>query len=198
MNKEHESKKATEVLGHLLGGNLVENLEKLAKLADNLQGLSPENETEKKDKKVVEGELDLKKIKEGLKANYHFSLGKASSNQRTGSIPRNQNQKQTPFKSGYKKEAKTRDEPKATFKTIEPEYDLFCDKSKVLLVIQLPGVKPESISAKLIRLNQALELIAESKEFRFNKVIDFDSPVSELFEQTFKNGVLSISFDSLS
>jgi HSP20 family molecular chaperone IbpA len=159
-------------------GNILEGLERLAKLAENLQQ-SAENFSK-------EGEIDLSRIKEGMKASYSISFKTAA-----GSRART---------SAFSKEfgRKSAQQNSATSEVVvpaqvEPETDVFLEAAAIKIYAQLPGVEEKDIK---ITLNKdILELEAQSSKQRFYKELLLPKSVQpESMEKRFHNGVLEITF----
>jgi HSP20 family protein len=172
MNNEKSSEQGGELFGGLLGG-----IEKLAKLAEELQS-SAENISK-------EGEIDLGKIKEGLKANYSFTVktatGGASSAGNTNTFrPKTRAAKATTEKPTV-----------AVPREVEPDIDVFEEADAIKIFAQLSGASAQSVS--IVLNGDILEITAESAQQRYRKEILLPKKVSGYIQRTFKNGVLEIT-----
>ncbi len=170
MNKENTSGQSADLFSNLLGG-----IEKLVKLAEDLQK-NGENISK-------EGEVDLGSIKEGLKANYSFTVktaGGASSGNATSARP-----KTRPAK---KDEAK----PDVVVpREIELDVDVFEEADAIKIFAQFSGVTDQDI---VVALNgDILEIDAKSAQQHFRKEILLSTTVTGEIHRTFKNGVLELT-----
>jgi len=170
MNKENTSGQSGDLFSHLLGG-----IEKLAKLAEDLQKNS-ENISK-------EGEVDLSSIKDGLKANYSFTVktaaGSASSNAASA-------------------RPKTRPANKSTAKSdivvpreIELDIDVFEEADAIKIFAQFSGVADQDIAVALN--GDILEIDANSAQQHFRKEILLSKKVTGKIDRAFKNGVLELT-----
>ncbi len=159
-------------------GNILEGIERLAKLAENLQQ-SAENFSK-------EGEIDLSRIKEGMKASYSISFKTAAgSRARTSTFS-----KEFARKAAQQRSATS--EVVAPLQ-VEPETDLFLEAAVIKIYAQLPGVEEKEITLTLNK--DILELEAKSLKQRFYKEILLPKPVQpESMEKRFHNGILEITF----
>ncbi len=159
-------------------GNILEGIERLAKLAENLQ--------QSAEKFSKEGEIDLSRIKEGMKASYSISFKTAAeSRARTSTFS----------KEFAKKAAQQRSAASEVVvpAQVEPETDVFLEAAAIKIYAQLPGVEEKDITLTLNK--DMLELEAKNAKQRFYKEILLPKPVqSESMEKRFHNGILEITF----
>jgi HSP20 family molecular chaperone IbpA len=159
-------------------GSILEGIERLAKLAENLQR-SAENFSK-------EGEIDLSRIKEGMKASYSISFKTAvGSRAHTSTFSR----------EFARKAAQQRNAASEVVVPVqaEPETDVFIEAASIKIYAQLPGVEEKDITLTLNK--DILELEAKNAKQRFYKEILLPKPVQpESMEKRFHNGILEIAF----
>ncbi len=156
-------------------GSILESIERLAKLAENLQ--------QKAETFSKEGEIDLSRIKEGLKASYNISFKTAR-----GSVQRTASSAFAKTASQKKSDANPMPMPAR----LEPEVDLFVEDTTIKIYAQLPGVCEKDIHLAL--RDDMLELEAKGIGRVFYKELLLPKPVQPDSLQTrFHNGILEIT-----
>lgn len=157
-------------------GGILNALEKLAKLADDLQNAQGELNRE--------GEIDLGK---NAKASYRFRLRTLADLKRASPKPDFK-----PFeKLATSKTTKTAptDVPKRII--AEPDIDLFIEGDSVAIYAQLPGVSDSSIS--IDARPDRLMLHAESASFLYEKDLSLPALVQpESLIKSYNNGILEV------
>lgn len=156
-------------------GSILEGIERLAKLAENLQQ-NAENFSK-------EGEIDLSRIKEGMKASYNISFKTAQGNARRA----------TSSAFARKSAQKNSDAGSMPMPArLEPETDLFVEDATIKIYAQLPGVAEKDIQLALH--DDMLELEAKSAGRSFYKEIMLPKPVQpNSLETRFRNSILEIT-----
>lgn len=170
MNKQSKDD-STAGLGGVLGA-----IEKLAKLAEDLQNATDELNRE--------GEIDLGK---NAKASYHFRV------RTLGDVKRESS------KSDFKPFAKSAS-PKTTKHTspnapkpiaTEPQTDVFIEDNVVIVYAQLSGVSESDIS--IHAHPDRLMLRAESLSFLYQKDLPLPAHIQpESLVKSYKNGILEV------
>ncbi len=159
-------------LGGILGA-----IEKLAKLADNLQQAQGELHRE--------GEVNLGK---NAKASYHFRVRTLGDLKRHSST--------SDFKPFEKPASpKTKHTDFSAIKPVEPETDVFIENDVVVIYAQLPGVSESDIS--IDAHTDRLTLRAKNASFLYQK--DFMLPATvrpESMVKSYKNGILELRFST--
>jgi HSP20 family protein len=167
MNKPHRDDSEAGLSG-VLGV-----IEKLAKLADDLQNATGEISRK--------GEVDLGK---NTKASYHFRV------RTLGDLKRNaQHSDFKPFSKSASPKPKLTDAPRITL--AEPETDVFIEGNVVVIYAQLPGVSESDV---LIDLHvDCLTFRAKSATMRYEKTITLPASVQpETLVKSYKNGILEV------
>ncbi|PIO48017.1 MAG: hypothetical protein CMR00_07325 [[Chlorobium] sp. 445] len=154
-------------------GSILESIERLAKLAENLQ--------QKAETFSKAGEIDLSRIKEGLKASYNISFKTAR-----GSVQR------TASSAFAKTASQKKSDANPMPARLEPEVDLFVEDTTIKIYAQLPGVSEKDIHLAL--RDDMLELEAKGIDRIFYKELLLPKPVQPDSLQTrFHNGILEIT-----
>jgi len=151
-------------------GGLFNGIEKLVDLAGKLQESGGEIKKE--------GNIDLSSMKKGMKGVYGFSV-KSATDGKTVVEPFG-NIKKTP--KGPKVE-----------EVREPMTDIFDEKTKIMVVVEMPGVKKEDIKIELEK--DILEITAECgiKKYHKEVLLEAESLKPENMNYTYKNGILEIN-----
>ncbi len=151
-------------------GGLFNGIEKLVDLAGKLQDASGEINKE--------GKIDLDGLKKGMKGVYGFSV-KNSAGGKTVVEPFG-NIKKTP--KGPKVE-----------EVREPITDVFDEKDKIMIIVEMPGVSKKDIKLEL--KDDILELTAESGHKKYAKevLLVTKSLKAENMTSIYKNGILEIN-----
>ncbi len=155
-------------IGKLSIGGLFKSIERLADLAAELK------ETGGEIKKEVD--IDLSRLKEGMKGVYGFSIKTA-----VGGKPIFEtfgNIKKTPEGPIVEEER-------------EPLTDVFDEEDKILVIAEIPGVEAEGITLDL--KGDILEISAAGKNRKYRKEVLLPLLVEkENLSHTYKNGILEI------
>lgn len=155
-------------IGRLSLRGLFEGIEKLAELAEELK--------EKGGEIKKEGEIDLGKIKEGLKGVYGFSIRTA-----VGGKPL------------FETFGNIRKTPEGTIlvEEREPLTDVFDEKDEVIVISEIPGVNGEGIALNL--RDDILEITAAGKNKKYHKEVLLPIKVKkETLTYTYTNGILEV------
>ncbi|MFH1798260.1 MAG: Hsp20/alpha crystallin family protein [Candidatus Omnitrophota bacterium] len=155
-------------IGKLSLGGLFRGIEKLVDLAGDLKEAGGEVKKE--------GEIDLGRLKEGMKGVFGFSV-KTAMGGKTVVEPFG-NVKKTP--KGPKVEEER-----------EPIVDIFNEKDEVVVMAEMPGVKQEAISLDL--KEDILEIKAVSKDRKYRKEVLLPAKVqAKTLTSNYRNGILEI------
>ncbi|MFQ3597082.1 MAG: gas vesicle protein GvpH [Chloroherpetonaceae bacterium] len=157
-------------------GGVLSAIEKLAKLADDLQNAQGELNRE--------GEVDLGK---NAKASYHFRV------RTLGDVKRESSKSDfKPFeKSATSKSAKATPSNVPKPAAVEPETDVFIEGDVVVVYAQLSGVSESDISIDAHA--DRLVLRAESKSFLYQKDLPLPARVQpESLVKSYHNGILEV------
>lgn len=165
--KEEEGLDIDFGIGKLSLGGLFKGIEKLIDLAAELK----EVEEIKK-----EGEIDLSRLKEGVKGVYGFSIKTAAGGKPV--VETFGNIKKTPEGPIVKEER-------------EPLTDVFDEKNELVIIAEIPGVGEDGITVNL--KGDILEISAAGKNRTYYKEILLPAKVkSETLSHSYKNGVLEV------
>jgi HSP20 family protein len=165
--KEEEGLDIDFGIGKLSLGGLFKGIEKLIDLAAELK------ETEKIKK---EGEIDLSRLKEGMKGVYGISIRSAVGGKPV--VETFGNIKKTPEGPVVKEER-------------EPLTDVFDEKNDVVIIAEIPGVQEEGITLDL--RGDILEISAAGKNRSYRKEVLLPVQVKkETLSYTYKNGILEV------
>ena len=172
--KEKDKKKEEEGLdidfeiGKLSFGGLFKGIEKLIGLAAELKEAGGEIKKE--------GEIDLGRLKEGMKGVYGFSIKTAVGGKPV--VETFGNIKKTPEGPVVEEER-------------EPLTDVFDEKDEVVVIAEIPGVSEDGISVDL--KGDILEISAAGKNRKYRKEVLLPVQVKkEALSYTFKNGILEV------
>ncbi len=166
--KKDEEKEIDFGLGKIGFGGIFKGVGNLIDLASKL------SEEAKEIKK--EGEIDLSKIKKGMKGIYGFSLKTLVGGKPV--VETFGNVKESP-------KGPTVEEVR------EPIVDTFDEKDHILIIAEIPGVTEEKIKTEIS--GDILKLSAEDTDRKYAKEVLLPSKVKpETLEKTYKNGVLEI------
>jgi len=172
--KEKDKKKEEEGLdidfeiGKLSFGGLFKGIEKLIGLAAELKEAGGEIKKE--------GEIDLSRLKEGMKGVYGFSIKTAVGGKPV--VETFGNIKKTPEGPVVEEER-------------EPLTDVFDEKDEVVVIAEIPGVQEEGITLDL--KGDILEILAAGKNRKYRKEVLLPVQVmKETLSYTFKNGILEV------
>lgn len=151
-------------------GGIFEGIGKLVDLAEKLQEAGGEIKKE--------GNIDLSSLKKGMKGVYGFSVKNATGGKTV--VEPFGNIKKTP--KGPKVE-----------EVREPISDVFDEKDKVMIIVEMPGVSKKDIKLEL--KSDILEISAVSGEKKYSKEIflEVKSLKAENMTSTYKNGILEIN-----
>ncbi|MBI5188253.1 MAG: Hsp20/alpha crystallin family protein [Nitrospirae bacterium] len=154
-------------IGKISLGGLFKGIEKLIDLAAELK----EAEEIKK-----EGEIDLSRLKEGMKGVYGFSIKTAVGGK--------------PVVETFGNIRKTPEGP-VVEEEREPLIDVFDERDEVVVIAEIPGVHEEGITIDL--KGDILEIKAVGKNRKYYKEILLTTKVRpETMSSSYKNGVLEI------
>ncbi|MFN3562369.1 MAG: gas vesicle protein GvpH [Chloroherpetonaceae bacterium] len=161
-------------------GGVLSAIEKLVKLADDLQQAQGELNRE--------GEVDLGK---NAKASYRFRV------RTLGDLKRDSSKSDfKPFeKSASPKSPKSKQADFSASKPVEPETDVFIEGDAVVIYAQLPGVSESDISidAQVDRLT----LRAKNASLLYQKEIVLPATIrTESIIKSYKNGILELRFST--
>ncbi len=166
--KEEEGLDIDFGIGKLSLGGLFKGIEKLVDLAADLKEAGGEIKKE--------GEIDLTRLKEGMKGVYGFSIKTAVGGK--------------PIIETFGNIKKTPEGPTVTEER-EPLIDVFDEKSEILIIAEIPGVSEDGVSVDL--KGDILEISAAGKNRRYRKEILLPVQVKkEALSYTYKNGVLEV------
>ncbi len=171
-----EEKKKTEEegldidfgIGKLSLGGLFKGIEKLIDLAAELKESGGEIKKE--------GEIDLSRLKEGMKGVYGVSIRTAVGGKPV--VETFGNIKKTPEGPVVKEER-------------EPLTDVFDEKNEIMIIAEIPGVGEDGITVGL--KGDILEISAAGKNRTYYKEILLPAKVKpETLSHSYKNGVLEV------
>ncbi len=166
--KEEEGLDIDFGIGKLSLGGLFKGIEKLVDLAADLKEAGGEIKKE--------GEIDLTRLKEGMKGVYGFSIKTAVGGK--------------PIIETFGNIKKTPEGPTVTEER-EPLIDVFDEKSEILIIAEIPGVSEDGVLVDL--KGDILEISAAGKNRRYRKEILLPVQVKkEALSYTYKNGVLEV------
>ncbi|MBI4823593.1 MAG: Hsp20/alpha crystallin family protein [Nitrospirae bacterium] len=149
-------------------GGLLKGIEKLVDLASRLEEAGGEIKKE--------GEIDLSRLKEGMKGVYGFSIKTAVGGKPV--VETFGNIRETPEGTVFGEER-------------EPLTDVFDEKDEVIIIVEVPGIKTEGISVDL--KGDILEIQAVNKSRKYRKELLLPSKVKkETLSYTYNNGILDI------
>jgi HSP20 family protein len=155
-------------IGKLSFGGLFKGIEKLIGLAAELKEAGGEIKKE--------GEIDLGRLKEGMKGVYGFSIKTAVGGKPV--VETFGNIKKTPEGPVVEEER-------------EPLTDVFDEKDEVVVIAEIPGVSEDGISVDL--KGDILEISAAGKNRKYHKEVLLPVQVmKETLSYTFKNGILEV------
>jgi HSP20 family protein len=155
-------------IGKLSLGGLFKGIEKLIDLAAELKEAGGEIRKE--------GEIDLTRLKEGMKGVYGFSIKTAVGGKPV--VETFGNIKKTPEGPVVEEER-------------EPLTDVFDEKDEVVVIAEIPGVSEDGISVDL--KGDILEISAAGKNRKYRKEVLLPVQVKkEALSYTFKNGILEV------
>jgi HSP20 family protein len=154
-------------IGKLSLGGLFKGIEKLIDLAAELK------ETEEIKK---EGEIDLSRLKEGMKGVYGFSIKTVVGGKPV--VETFGNIKKTPEGPVVEEER-------------EPLTDVFDEKDEVVIIAEIPGVSEDGISLDL--KGDILGISAVGKNRKYHKEVLLPVQVKkETLSYSYKNGILEV------
>jgi HSP20 family protein len=166
--KEEEGLDIDFGIGKLGLGGLFKGIEKLIDLAAELKEAGGEIRKE--------GEIDLTRLKEGMKGVYGFSIKTAVGGKPV--VETFGNIKKTPEGPVVEEER-------------EPLTDVFDEKDEVVVIAEIPGVSEDGISVDL--KGDILEISAVGKNRKYRKEVLLPVQVKkETLSYTFKNGILEV------
>ena len=166
--KEEEGLDIDFEIGKLSFGGLFKGIEKLIGLAAELKEAGGEIKKE--------GEIDLSRLKEGMKGVYGFSIKTAVGGKPV--VETFGNIKKTPEGPVVEEER-------------EPLTDVFDEKDEVVVIAEIPGVQEEGITLDL--KGDILEILAAGKNRKYRKEVLLPVQVmKETLSYTFKNGILEV------
>jgi HSP20 family protein len=155
-------------IGGLRTGGLFNGLERLIELAEQVKEAGGEIKKE--------GEIDLGRLKEGLRGVYGFSVKTAVGGKPV--VATFGNIKKTPNGPVVEEER-------------EPLTDIFDEKDEVLVIAEIPGVQEESITLSLT--GDILEVSAKGKTRGYRKEMLLPVKVRpESLSSTYTNGILEV------
>lgn len=149
-------------------GGLFKNIENLVDLAAKLKEAGGEIKKE--------GEIDLSRLKEGMKGVYGFSIKTAVGGKPV--VETFGNIKKTPEGPVVEEER-------------EPLTDVFDEKDEVVVISEIPGVSEDGISVDL--KGDILEISAAGKNRKYRKEVLLPVQVrKETLSYAYKNGILEV------
>jgi len=155
-------------IGRLSLGGLVKGIEKLIDLAAELKEAGGEVKKE--------GEIDLSRLKQGMRGVYGFSVRSVVGGK--------------PVVETFGNIKKTAEGP-VVEEEREPLTDVFDEKNEVLIIAEIPGVHEEGITLDL--KGDILEISAVGKNRNYRKEVLLPMEVKkETLSYTYKNGILEI------
>lgn len=173
MPKTKKKEEGTEIdLGvvKLNFGGLLNGMEKLVDLAERLQKTGGEIRRE--------GEIDLSKLKEGMKGMYGLSIKSAVGGEPV--VETFGNIKKTPEGPVVEEES-------------EPVTDVFDEEKEIVVIAEVPGVEKEGIDLNL--KGDILEIKAAGKNRKYQKDVLLPSKVKKkAMSYDCNNGILEVNF----
>ena len=155
-------------IGKLSLGGLLKGIENLVDLAAKLKEAGGEIKKE--------GEIDLSRLKEGMKGVYGFSIKTAVGGKPV--VETFGNIKKTPEGPVVEEER-------------EPLIDVFDEGDEILIISEVPGINGEGITLDL--KGDILEIVAVGKNRKYRKEVLLPVQVKkETLSYTYKNGILEI------
>lgn len=155
-------------IGKLSLGGLFKGIENLVDLAAKLKEAGGEIKKE--------GEIDLSRLKEGMKGVYGFSIKTAVGGKPV--VETFGNIKKTPEGPVVEEER-------------EPLIDVFDEGDEILIISEVPGINGEGITLDL--KGDILEIVAVGKNRKYRKEVLLPVQVrKETLSYTYKNGILEI------
>ena len=166
--KEDEGLDIDFGIGRLSLGGLFKGIEKLVDLAADLKEAGGEIRKE--------GEINLGRLREGMKGVYGFSIKTAVGGE--------------PVVETFSNIKKTPEGPTVTEER-EPLTDVFDEKDEVVVIAEIPGVSEEGITLNLE--GDILEISAVGKNKKYRKEVLLPVQVKrETPSYTYKNGILEV------
>jgi len=166
--KEDEGLDIDFGIGRLSLGGLFKGIEKLVDLAADLKEAGGEIRKE--------GEINLGRLREGMKGVYGFSIKTAVGGE--------------PVVETFGNIKKTPEGPTVTEER-EPLTDVFDEKDEVVVIAEIPGVSEEGITLNLE--GDILEISAVGKNKKYRKEVLLPVQVKrETPSYTYKNGILEV------
>ena len=166
--KEDEGLDIDFGIGRLSLGGLFKGIEKLVDLAADLKEAGGEIRKE--------GEINLGRLREGMKGVYGFSIKTAVGGE--------------PVVETFGNIKKTPEGPTVTEER-EPLTDVFDEKDEVVVIAEIPGVSEEGITLNLE--GDILEISAAGKYRKYRKEVLLPVQVKrETPSYTYKNGILEV------
>jgi len=166
--KEHEGLDIDFGIGKLSMGGLFKGIENLVDLAAKLKEAGGEIKKE--------GEIDLSRLKEGMKGVYGFSIKTAVGGEPV--VETFGNIKKSPEGPVVEEER-------------EPLTDVFDEKGEVVVIAEIPGVSEDGISVDL--KGDILEISAAGKNRKYRKEVLLPVQVKkETLSYAYKNGILEV------
>lgn len=155
-------------IGRLSTGGLLKGIENLVDLAAKLKEAGGEIKKE--------GEIDLSRLKEGMKGVYGFSIKTAVGGKPV--VETFGNIKKTPEGPVVEEER-------------EPLTDVFDEEDEILIIFEVPGINGEGITLDL--KGDILEIIAVGKNRKYRKEVLLPVQVrKETLSYTYKNGIMEV------
>jgi HSP20 family protein len=165
-NEKNKEKKEADFELFGLGG-LFKGIEKLVDLAGTLEG---------KEGISKEGEINLDKIKKGMKGVYGFTVNTAGGG--------------SPKVETFGNIKKTPEGPKVDEER-EPITDIFDEKDEIVVISEMPGIEESDLKIDL--KEDILEISAASKNRTYRKELLLSVKASnQNLSHKFKNGILEI------
>jgi HSP20 family protein len=166
--KEDEGLDIDFGIGKLSMGGLFKGIEKLIDLAAELKEAGGEIKKE--------GEIDLSRLKEGIKGVYGFSIRTAVGGK--------------PIVETFGNIKKTHEGP-IVEEEREPLTDVFDERNEIMVIAEIPGVQEEGITLDL--RGDILEISATGKNRMYRKEVLLPAQVKkETLSYTYKNGIVEV------
>lgn len=166
-----EKKKGLDIdfgIGKISLGGLVDGMEKLFDLAGKLK--------EAGDEVAKEGEIDLSKIKKGMKAMYGISLKATVGGKPVVETFGN-------IKPGAKGAVVSEER--------EPIVDIFDEKDEVVIVAEMPGIKKEDIKLEL--KENILSILAKGPDRKYKKDVAIPKGTKgKISKHSYQSGILKV------